>query len=197
MFILSKYSCFDTENISSFLPSSLLSALEECFPVAKWNHTHKVQHKVFYCSIMPATKDVPRTCCWLVSAEAACAAEAHPPQMPGGWKCQVQALVRNLHHTPWDLRAMDFLLGLTQKSLCSQREPIAKQRAGRATIGMLFLEWGQEEPEKRDFQEKVSFQESYCPQLTWLCQYDSLLLVTQLKWLWSRASSVILNCNVK
>lgn len=81
MFILSKHSCFDTENISSFLPSSLLSAPKECFPVAKWNHVHDLQRKVFYSNIVPATKDVLRTCCWLVSAEAAGDTEAHPPQM--------------------------------------------------------------------------------------------------------------------
>lgn len=191
MFILSKYSCFGTENISSFLPSSLLSALEECFPAAKWNHTHKVQHKVSTaasCLQQNIRKELAVG--WFPQRQPVPLKPIHPKCLEEeNIKCQV--LVHNLHHPPWDLHTV--LLALNQKSLCSY----SQTEGGTAITGMFFLEWGQEEPEKRDFQKEISFWENYCHQLTWLCQYDTLLLVTQLRWLWSRASSVILNCNVK
>lgn len=111
MVILSKYCCFGPENISFFLPSSLLFTLAECFPAAKGDDAHKTQHKVFCCNLVPAPRDMLRISSWLAYAEAAFATAAHPPQKPGPWKCKVQVLLLN----------------------------------------SLFLEWGQEEPEKRDF----------------------------------------------
>lgn len=93
MVILSKYCCFGPENISFFLPSSLLFTLAECFPAAKGDDAHKTQHNVFYCSLVPATQDMLRTCSWLAYAEAPFATAAHPPQKPGPWKCKVQVLL--------------------------------------------------------------------------------------------------------
>lgn len=79
-----------------FLFPSLLSTLEACFPIAKLNHTPKAQYKLFYYSIVPATKDALRTC---LSAGFCRGSLCHwnSPQIPRGQKCHMQMLVYNLH----------------------------------------------------------------------------------------------------
>lgn len=142
MFILSKHSYLGIENVSSFLSSSLLSALEECFSFCKTkSYTHNMQHKVFYCSIVPATKDGLRTHCWLGSAEASC---YWSPSTSNVWRMKVASASACPSVIPYTLRPSHHPTGSNSEKLMQSEVSHC-----RAIAGMLFLEWEQEEPKKR------------------------------------------------